>query len=571
MKIPKLFRIVLWSGLGLLAIGFSTVVVHHFGTLQWLQWWPRPAIYILGAVVVIVLAMRTWLKRDYAQFFVGLLMLYTGYSYLVHVMTVTAQHLSLIALMHMLGYGGMFVLSVVSFLNQNLPRRTVPAQPAVHVERLPAVAAVIPTYGEPVEVLHDTILALKALDYPQDLLYILVSDDGCRSEVERMARRLGVDYAQGPKRDAKAGNLNKALQIITERFPQASLILTQDADEVLLPAFLKQTVGYFSDPSVAFVQTPKEALAPYGDPFNVRDRIFYDTIQPGRNRSNSAFACGSGVIWRITAIQHIGGFATWNIVEDLTTSFYLHSAGYRSVYHNQVMSIGLSPEDIPGLLKQRGTWAVDTIRLFLFNNPFFCRTLTLRQKLQYSEPALFYLVSALFIPLIMFTPVLSALSGQFVPISGFAMLAYIATSFLYYLVLAQGDSLLVKQMWQGSMAHAPTYFTAFWVALGSRTKKPSYKVTRKTRLDGFFGHLLWMQFVYVVLACVAILRIVFEFPELGLTTRFTNIGSLLFFVVMVWSLCAASFYRVNWFPKPVHVPADATLPSLATRQRAESR
>lgn len=131
-------------------------------------------------------------------------------------------------------------------------------------------------------------------------------------------------------------------------------------------------MGYFlENERLGFVQTPKEALAPRNDPFGTRDRMFDDVVQVGRNGFGAAFACGSGVLWRIQAVRAIGGFSTWNVVEDLTTSYYLHAAGWELEYHDEVMSIGLAPDDIPGLLKQRGTWAVDSWRLFLFKKRAF--------------------------------------------------------------------------------------------------------------------------------------------------------------------------------------------------------
>ena len=41
-----------------------------------------------------------------------------------------------------------------------------------------------------------------------------------------------------------------------------------------------------------------------------------------------------------------------------------------------------SPEDVPNVYKQRGTWAIDTVRLLLFNR---WRGLDLRQRAQFLE------------------------------------------------------------------------------------------------------------------------------------------------------------------------------------------
>jgi cellulose synthase (UDP-forming) len=283
-------------------------------------------------------------------------------------------------------------------------------------------------------------------------------------------------------------------------------------------------------------------LTPKADPFGTRDRIFFDILQVGRNGFNAAFACGSGVVWRINAVKSIGGFVTWNVVEDLTTSYWLHSAGYRSEYHNEKLSVGLAPDDIPGLLKQRGTWAMDTWRLFLFDNPLFKRGLTLAQRLQYLELGMFYMMSTFFMPLLMFVPIVSLLSGQFVPISASVMIPWMTVSVLYYVVLSRGRSLYILRMWQYLLGHWPTYTKAFLIAVRSRFRKPKYVVTRKTRDSGFYAHYLWAQFLFLLVGAAAVIYGIFTPYDVALETRLINIGILLFFMFMMSGICRAAFY-----------------------------
>jgi cellulose synthase (UDP-forming) len=350
---------------------------------------------------------------------------------------------------------------------------------------------------------------------------------------------------EGPRQDAKAGNLNSALAQLGKVCPQADFVVTQDADEILEPAFLQKTVGYFADDRVAFVQTPKEAIVPPNDPFGNRDRVFYDTVQPGRNGSNAAFSCGSGVIWRISAVKSIGGFSAWNLVEDLTTSYQLHSAGFKSEYHNEILSIGLAPDDIPGLLKQRGTWAVDTWRLFLFDNPWRRKSLGIRQRLQYLELGLFYMTAALFTPLLIVTPVLSLATGIFLPIEGAALFPWMGFILAYYLVLARGYLARVLRIWQYWIGHGPTYAKAFWIAARSRTTKPAYQVTRKTRVSGFYGYLLWPQFLFLFVSAAVILHAIFAMPEASVLSRLSNIAVLILLMTLMSGICQAAFYGVS--------------------------
>jgi len=535
-------RALFFLALAAIFIG-NFLLFRFFNTLIWPYLWPKPGIYIIAGFIVFALWFPEFFSGIWALRVTGSFMIFVGESYLLHSLQVTIENFSFVTLLHLIGITGTVSVMALSFINQLRTKNN--KEPMPLPKELPSVAAIIPTYGEPVHILRNTLVSLKKLDYPKEKLFILISDDGHREEVKALTKDYGVAYNPGARKNAKAGNLNSALDYLNRAFPQASLILTQDADEIIAPSFLKKTVGYFNNPEIAFVQTPKEAVAPPGDPFGVRDRVFYDTIQPGRNGAGAAFSCGSGVIWKLDAIKTIGGFATWNIVEDLTTSYFLHSAGYKSEYHNEILTLGLAPDDIPGLLKQRGTWATDTWRLFLFKNPIFTRGLSFSQRLQYLELGLFYLTSAFFMPILLLVPILSLLTGQFVPIEGSALFPWLGACFFYYLVLAKGRSEFLSRMWQYWISHSPTYHKAFWVALRSRNHKPSYKVTKKTRQNGFYGTMLWPQFLYLFLGILALLNAVFGLQSVAMATKVANASVLLFFMFMIGGICKAAFYGLN--------------------------
>ncbi len=536
-------RRLLWGALVLVALIVNVILLANFNTLRWPYLWPRPAVEIIIMGLVLALCFREYLTGIWLQRLVGLVMVFAAESYVVHSFLVTLHFFSFIALIHLIGVTGVSLVMLLSYLNQALPkpRRIAPPLP----QSLPYVAVIIPTYGEPPYIVENTIATVVQLDYPADHLFVVVSDDGRNEALCQAALRHGVHYLEGPRKDAKAGNLNAALAYIKQTCPQASLVVTQDADELLDPTFLQKTVGYFADDQLAFVQTPKEAIVPPADPFNSRDRIFFDTMQPGRNGSNAAFSCGSGVVWRIRAIEAIGGFVTWNLVEDLTTSYRLHVAGYRSEYHNEILSIGLAPDDIPGMLKQRGTWAVDTWRLFLFDNPLRHHTLSIRQRLQYLELGLFYATSAFFTPLLIVTPLLSLATGVFLPIEGAALFPWMGLVLAYYLVLARGYVPYLVRMWEYWIGQAPTYARAFWIAAHSRAKKPVYQVTRKTRQAGFYGHLLWVQFLFLFVGAAVIARAVFWMRWASVISRLSNIAVLILLMALMSGICRAAFYGVS--------------------------
>jgi cellulose synthase (UDP-forming) len=133
------------------------------------------------------------------------------------------------------------------------------------------------------------------------------------------------------------------------------------------------------------------------DDFN-HDHLFYGHMQPGKNACESAISCGSGVIYRRSALAEIGGFQEWNIVEDFYTSYVMNQHGYKNIYVSQAYTKGEAPTDLKTIYKQRGTWALDTLRMFFWKQPILNTSLTVRQRLLYFETGYIYLVSAIVIP-----------------------------------------------------------------------------------------------------------------------------------------------------------------------------
>ena len=145
------------------------------------------------------------------------------------------------------------------------------------------------------------------------------------------------------------------------------------------------------DHRVAFVQTVKETQVSAGDPFENLASMFYRGQMLSRHASNAVFPCGSGVVWRRTALRDIGEFPVWNLVEDLQSGVEALRRGWTSADLPIVGAVGQHcPEDLPNVYKQRGTWAVDTVRLMVWGN---LRGLNIRQRLHFTGMLLDYLNS----------------------------------------------------------------------------------------------------------------------------------------------------------------------------------
>ncbi|KQT89223.1 cellulose synthase [Marmoricola sp. Leaf446] len=163
----------------------------------------------------------------------------------------------------------------------------------------------ITTYNEPVEMVAATAAAARAIAHPHSTW---VLDDGDRPEMRAACEELGVgyvtrsqDWADRP-RHAKAGNLNNALFRTEGEF-----LLILDADQVPDPTILDRTLGWFTDPEVALVQTPQYFTNVTGsDPLGSQAPLFYGPIQQGKDGWNAAFFCGSNAVLRREALMQLG-------------------------------------------------------------------------------------------------------------------------------------------------------------------------------------------------------------------------------------------------------------------------
>jgi cellulose synthase (UDP-forming) len=266
-------------------------------------------------------------------------------------------------------------------LGRKQPRHAPPQAPPGFA---PSVDIFIPIYTESCEILEKTLIGAGAIEYANKRLYVL--DDGHRPEVAKLAADYGAVYIKGPRRHAKAGNLNHALT-----HTLGELVVVFDTDHIPVTSFLKETVPFFADPKVAFVQTPhhfynqdiyQRALAAGPRIPNEQD-LFNHAIQGGRAPWNGAFFVGSGAVFRRSAIAEIGGFNLMSITEDIHTSQHLHAKGWRSVFVDKDLAVGLTAENLSSYIVQRRRWMLGCLHIFFRDNPLFCRGLTLRQRLGY--------------------------------------------------------------------------------------------------------------------------------------------------------------------------------------------
>jgi cellulose synthase (UDP-forming) len=431
----------------------------------------------------------------------------------------------------------------------------------------PSVAVIVPTCNEPVPIVLRTIESVLQQDWPANRLVLVVSDDGHDPELKRAVAKLPVLYHEPPPRDApgrdgaaKAGNLNSAVEMLERLYPEIPYLETRDADDELgSNRFLRHAVGQLErDERLAYVQTIKEAQVSAGDPFNNRESIFYRGQMLCRNAANAVFPCGSGVVWRREALRDIGGFPTWNLVEDLQSGVEALRRGWSSMYLPIVGAVGQhAPEDVENVYKQRGTWAIDTVRLMVWGN---LKGLGLRQRAQFLELLFFYLSA--FTVLVYVPSIICSLLGA-VPFDSdpvgylLHMLPLVLATELWLLCLNRPyndrrrrqrapyrDLWRVRVMWTGM---APIYIKASIQAiLGGPNRKPVYKVTRKH--DEFRWH--WRQTLPQTTLVLVVLAVTGYGIRFGTLPDPTLLAGTVYWgglnVVLLAGFVARGWHGVTW-------------------------
>jgi cellulose synthase (UDP-forming) len=227
----------------------------------------------------------------------------------------------------------------------------------------------IATYNEARDILERTILGARAIEHAD--LRVWVLDDGARDWVRDLAASHGAHYVRRVKgRHAKAGNVNNALQVALATGRRPAFILLLDADFVAGRDILRRTLPLFAPEDVGIVQTPQHFFNP--DPIQLNllspsvwpdeQRFFFNVLMPSLDAWGCAFCCGTSAVLRVDALEEIGGMATETVTEDMLTSFKLVEHGWRTVFLDEPLSLGLAPEGIAEYIGQRGRWCLGGIQ-----------------------------------------------------------------------------------------------------------------------------------------------------------------------------------------------------------------
>ncbi|MBL7519521.1 glycosyltransferase, partial [Frankia sp. CNm7] len=213
---------------------------------------------------------------------------------------------------------------------------------------------------------------------------------GWRS-VEALTRKLDVTClirSDGPP--SRPGLLNAALART-----DGDAILLLDAGDVVTPDAAHQLLGYLRDPQVGLVAGAWRA-GPAGQgplPDRPVPRLA-QLVAAARDRDGAVGGAGGGTLYRRVALETVDGFSERGGTEEPGTSYQLHTAGWASVQHPDVIMVraARSTATAARLTVLR---AVDRLRILLFDNPLARRGLTGWQRAHHLADAALPLLAAL--------------------------------------------------------------------------------------------------------------------------------------------------------------------------------
>ena len=242
--------------------------------------------------------------------------------------------------------------------------------PKVDPSYQPMVSLHIPAYNEPPDLLIETIKAVERIDYPDFEVVVIdnnTKDPAVWGPVEEYCRgRDRVRFVHvAPWPGYKAGACNLALRRYTD--PRAEVIGLVDADDIVQPYYLRETVPYFSDPEVGFVQTFEGNRDFEGSAYYTACvdsyQSFYLSVMSSRNERDTVPFVGTMGLFRRRALSDVGGWNEWCICEDTEASLRVAKDGWSGLYIPRCFGRGVVPPSFAGMLTQRHRWCFGAMQI----------------------------------------------------------------------------------------------------------------------------------------------------------------------------------------------------------------
>ena len=307
--------------------------------------------------------------------------------------------------------------------------------PDTEEEILPTVSLIIAAYNEETVIEAKVRNALE-LEYPRELLQVIVASDGSSDRTVEIAREAGADLVLDLPRGGKIAAQNAAAEAAT-----ASLLAFSDANSTWEPNALSELIAPFRDPRVGYVCGQVRFTGPEGG--NLEGAYWHYEMRVREMESELAgVTAGNGAIYAVRASAYIPLRPSGS--HDLSFPFALARRRLASLYRPRARATEKLVPSLEGELARKrrmmvGLWDIVIGERMLDPRgypPLFYFELLSHRLLRYISPLL-HLVAFLaniallgqgwFFQLTMLAQLLllvGALLGRWVPILPFRVARY---------------------------------------------------------------------------------------------------------------------------------------------------
>lgn len=199
------------------------------------------------------------------------------------------------------------------------------------------VSLVIAAYNEE-KVIEKKIQNTMELDYPKDLLEIIIVSDGSTDSTPKIVEQhkdQGVISIFSPPRRGKTSALNRALKVAS-----GEVVVFSDANSMYDKKAIKMLVRNFNDPSVGGATGRKSIIMNQERESSRGDKLFWDIESQLKMKQSQigSITTGDGEIFAIR--RELYTDIPENIINDDTAiTFNIVNKGYRVVYEPEAISM----------------------------------------------------------------------------------------------------------------------------------------------------------------------------------------------------------------------------------------
>ncbi len=227
--------------------------------------------------------------------------------------------------------------------------RTRSRVPPIPVE-LPSVSLIVAAHNEG-SVIAEKVANALALDYPRELLEVVVACDGCTDGTAEVARQTGADLVLELPRGGKIRAQDEAVEASRGEivaFSDANSLWRADAVRLLVGAFANPDVGYACG-QVGFVRPALDGSGALPSEEGLYWR--YELAVRGLESRLSSITAGNGAIYATRRSSYI--VVDPIMGHDLSLPFNIVKRGMRAVYVPQAMATEKMVPSVEGEFRRK--------------------------------------------------------------------------------------------------------------------------------------------------------------------------------------------------------------------------